>query len=54
MMSKGCAIVTGGSRGIGEAISLELSQMGLPVLINYNSNESAAKNVLDKIEPKNG
>ena len=54
MMSKGCAIVTGGSRGIGEAISLELSQMGLPVLINYNSNESAAKNVLDKIERLGG
>lgn len=36
------ALVTGGSRGIGRAICLELSRMGYPVVINYASNEEAA------------
>ena len=37
------ALVTGGSRGIGRAICLKLSEMGYPVLINYQSNEAAAE-----------
>ena len=39
-----CALVTGGSRGIGRAICLKLAGMGYHVLINYKSNhEEAAK-----------
>jgi 3-oxoacyl-[acyl-carrier protein] reductase len=36
------ALVTGGSRGIGRAVSLRLAEMGYPVLINYRSNEQEA------------
>lgn len=35
------ALVTGGSRGIGKAVCLKFAQMGVPVLINYHSNETA-------------
>ena len=35
------AMVTGGSRGIGKAIALRIAREGIPVLINYKSNEAA-------------
>ena len=44
------ALVTGGSRGIGRAICVKLFQMGYEVLINYVSNDAAAKETLDLIE----
>lgn len=44
------ALVTGGSRGIGRAICVKLYQMGYEVLINYVSNDAAAKETLDLIE----
>ncbi len=37
------AIVTGGSRGIGEAISLRLQTMGFTVVANYAGNDEAAR-----------
>ncbi|EQB04248.1 acetoacetyl-CoA reductase [Sphingobium quisquiliarum P25] len=37
------AIVTGGTRGIGEAISLALKEMGYQVAANYAGNEEKAK-----------
>jgi acetoacetyl-CoA reductase len=37
------AIVTGGSRGIGEAISLRLQSEGLTVIANYAGNDDAAR-----------
>ena len=43
------ALVTGGSRGLGRAICHKLSQMGIPVLINYQSNQQAAEEVRDAI-----
>ena len=43
------ALVTGGSRGIGRAISISLARMGYHVLVNYVSNESAALETLAAI-----
>jgi 3-oxoacyl-[acyl-carrier protein] reductase len=44
------AIVTGGSRGIGKAIALNLASDGYHVLINYQSNETAANETIDEIK----
>ena len=43
------ALVTGGSRGIGRAVTVSLARMGYHVLINYVSNESAAQETLAAI-----
>jgi len=48
------ALVTGGSRGIGRAICLKLSQMGYPVLVNYQSNKEAAEETKQQIETMGG
>ena len=48
------ALVTGGSRGLGKAICLELAKMGIPVIINYRSNETAAIQVKSEIESLGG
>jgi 3-oxoacyl-[acyl-carrier protein] reductase len=47
-MSK-CALVTGSSRGIGEAIALRLAEDGFDIAINCRSNEEMANRVRDKI-----
>ena len=43
MIDQKVALVTGGSRGIGRAISLELASAGYAVLINFNENLDAAE-----------
>ncbi len=43
------AIVTGGSRGIGRAIALELARLGAQVAINYRSASQDAEKVADEI-----
>jgi 3-oxoacyl-[acyl-carrier protein] reductase len=40
------ALITGGSRGIGRAICLELAQCGLYVIVNFLSNQGAAEETL--------
>ena len=44
------ALVTGASRGIGKAISLELAKNGATIAINYNSDLLAAKETLKLIK----
>ena len=46
------ALVTGGSRGLGRAVCLKLADMGIPVVINYQSNQSAADEVKALVEEK--
>jgi acetoacetyl-CoA reductase/3-oxoacyl-[acyl-carrier protein] reductase len=41
--------VTGGSRGIGRAIAVELAREGARVAINYQSSDARAKEVADEI-----
>ncbi len=48
------AFVTGGSRGIGKAIALELAAMGMPVVINYLSNDEAALQTVREITQAGG
>ncbi len=48
------ALVTGGSRGIGRAVSLKLAAEGYYVIINYRSNETEAQNTLTQIKAAGG
>ena len=48
------AIVTGGSRGIGRAVALQLAHNGAKVVVNYAGNEQAAKEVVELITTKGG
>jgi 3-oxoacyl-[acyl-carrier protein] reductase len=48
------ALVTGGSRGIGKAICIELSKLGYPVIINYLSNDEAANATKMEIQAMGG
>src|SRR5690242_3928286 len=43
------ALVTGGSRGIGRAIVLELAREGAKVALNYNSSDEKAREVADEV-----
>jgi len=49
-----CALVTGGSRGIGRAICLKMAAMGYYVLINYKSNITEADKTLALIRENGG
>lgn len=44
------AIITGGSRGIGEATAILFAQHGCNVVINYVENKEAAKRVQEKVQ----
>lgn len=44
------ALVTGGSRGIGKAIALELARGGVNVALTYISNMDSAKEVIGEVE----
>ncbi len=48
------ALVTGGSRGIGRAISLELAAQGATVIVNYLNNAQAAEDTVAAITASGG
>ncbi|HEX2882720.1 MAG TPA: 3-oxoacyl-ACP reductase FabG [Polyangiaceae bacterium] len=48
------ALVTGASRGIGAAIACELARAGHGVIVNYLSNETAARATVQRIEQEGG
>lgn len=48
------ALVTGASRGIGKAVALKVAKMGIPVVLNYQSNTAAAEEVKKEIEEMGG
>jgi len=47
------ALVTGGSRGIGKAVCLQLAQQGFNILVNYTQNKEAAEVTKSEIEKHN-
>jgi len=55
-VEKGCeiAIVTGGSKGIGRAICVELARHGCYVVINYMADKNGAKQTLTLVENVGG
>jgi len=52
--SQPCALVTGGSRGIGRAIALALAETGYAVAVNYYKGEAQAEEVVGAINAKGG
>jgi 3-oxoacyl-[acyl-carrier protein] reductase len=51
-LSGKCALVTGGSRGIGRGIALRLATQGADVAFSYRGNETAARETASEIEGK--
>lgn len=47
-------LVTGASRGIGRAVCLRLARMGMPIIINYNSNTAAAQATQQAVQDLGG
>lgn len=54
MTDQKTAIVTGGARGIGRAIALELARAGYYLVVNYKANDEAARETLALIRAAGG
>ena len=49
-----CALVTGGSRGIGRAVCYKMAAMGYYTIVNYKSNETEANITLQQLKLNGG
>jgi 3-oxoacyl-[acyl-carrier protein] reductase len=47
------ALITGGSRGIGRAIAMELANRGASIAVNYLKSSQAADEIVDELKAKN-
>lgn len=54
MLTNKTAVVTGGTRGIGRAIVLKLSQLGANVVFSYRSNDQMAQDLVHEIQGQGG
>ncbi len=54
LLKEKVALVTGGGRGIGRAISLALAREGAKVCVNYLHSQDAAEEVVKRIKEKGG
>ncbi len=50
MLKEKKALVTGGSRGIGKAVVIDLASRGADVVFTYHSSEEAAKNLQEEVK----
>src|SRR4029077_3507830 len=48
------ALVTGGSRGIGQAIAVSLAEAGAAIVVNYREKAAEARNVVETIRRAGG
>ncbi|MDY0780138.1 SDR family NAD(P)-dependent oxidoreductase [Tenacibaculum sp. IB213877] len=48
-MNNKIALVTGGSRGLGKDMAVNLAEKGIDIVITYHSNQSAANDVIKEI-----
>ncbi|CAK1221589.1 NAD(P)-dependent dehydrogenase [Fructobacillus cardui] len=53
-LNKKVAVITGGSKGIGNAIALRFAQEKMNVVINYHSDEAGAQAAVDEIRENGG
>jgi 3-oxoacyl-[acyl-carrier protein] reductase len=51
---RGCALVTGASRGIGAATARTLAREGWPIGVNFRADEAGAMDVVDDIRREGG
>lgn len=48
------AIITGGSRGLGKVIAIELAKQGANILLTYHSSRTQAEQTVTEIQTPNG
>ena len=54
VLAEKVALVTGGSRGIGRAVSLKLAECGASVAVNFQSSQGPAEEVVEEIRKAGG